>query len=144
MDIMASSYDHFYFPPSSYLLSSLGRFLWLSEKNNLKQLFFLLFKIDVILYYYGLKTNAKQYGTFLAFLNHFQLKYLVSINSIYKVKSWLPTGAAERAFFRWSTKNFPFHTFQDAKNFSVVKPLNSGEAVASPASPVPPPLITYF
>ena len=110
MDIMASSYDHFYFPPSSYLLSSLGRFLWLSEKDKLKQLFFLLFKIDVILYYYGLKTNAKQYGTFLAFLNHFQLKYLVSINSIYKVKSWLPTGAAERAFFQWSTKNFPFHT----------------------------------
>ena len=109
MDIMASSYDHFYFPPSSYLLSSLGRFLWLSEKNNLKQLFFLLFKIDVILYYYGLKNNAKQYETFLAFLNHFQLKYLVSINSIYKVKSWLPTGAAERAFFRCSTKNFPFH-----------------------------------
>ena len=90
MDIMASSYDHFYFPPSSYLLSSLGRFLWLSEKDKLKQLFFLLFKIDVILYYYGLKTNAKQYGTFLAFLNHFQLKYLVSINSIYKVNScWM-------------------------------------------------------
>ena len=30
----------------------------------------------------------------------------------------------------------------NAKNFSVVKPLNSGEAVASPASPIPPPLST--
>ena len=38
-------------------------------------------------------------------------------------------------------EKFPLSYIQNAKNFSVVKPLNSGEAVASPASPVPPPLV---
>ena len=37
-------------------------------------------------------------------------------------------------------EKFPLSYIQDAKNFSVVIPLNSSEAVASPASPVPPPL----
>ena len=37
-------------------------------------------------------------------------------------------------------EKFPLSYIQDAKNFSVVKPLNSGEAVASPASTVPLPL----
>ena len=37
-------------------------------------------------------------------------------------------------------EKFPPSYIQDAKNFSVVKPLNSGEARASPASPVPRPL----
>ena len=43
-------------------------------------------------------------------------------------------------FFPVKHKNFPLSYIQDAKNFSVVKPLNSGEALASLASPVPPPL----
>ena len=37
-------------------------------------------------------------------------------------------------------EKFPPSYIQDAKNFSVVKTLNSDEAVASPASPIPPPL----
>ena len=41
------------------------------------------------------------------------------------------------SFFLVKHEKFSLH-IQDAKNFSVVKPLNSGEAVASP---VPPPLI---
>ena len=47
-------------------------------------------------------------------------------------------------FFLVEHKKFPLSYIQDAKNFSVVKPLNSGEAVASLASPVPPPLILSF
>ena len=43
-------------------------------------------------------------------------------------------------FFPVEHEKFPLSYIQDAKNFSVVKPLNSGEAVASLASPVPPPL----
>ena len=38
-------------------------------------------------------------------------------------------------------EKLPPSYIQDAKNFSVVKPLNSGEARASPASPVPRPLL---
>ena len=45
------------------------------------------------------------------------------------------------SFFPVKIENFPLSYIQDAKNFSVVKPLNSGEAVASLASPVPPPLV---
>ena len=45
------------------------------------------------------------------------------------------------SFFPVKHKKFPLSYIQDAKNFSVVKPLNSGEARASRASPVPPPLI---
>ena len=45
-----------------------------------------------------------------------------------------------RSFFPVKHEKFPPSYIQDAKNFSVVKPLNSGEAVASLASPVPPPL----
>ena len=45
------------------------------------------------------------------------------------------------SFFPVKHEKFPLSYIQDAKNFSVVKPLNSGEAVASLASPVPPPLI---
>ena len=37
-------------------------------------------------------------------------------------------------------EKFPPSYIRDAKNFSVVKSLNSGEARASPASPVPRPL----
>ena len=44
------------------------------------------------------------------------------------------------SFFPVKQEKFPLSYIQDAKDFSVVKPLNSGEAVASPASPVPPPL----
>ena len=44
------------------------------------------------------------------------------------------------SFFPVKHEKFPFSYIQDAKNFSAVKSLNSGEAVASPASPVPPPL----
>ena len=44
------------------------------------------------------------------------------------------------SFFLVKHEKFPLSYIQDAKNFSVVKPLNSGEAVASPASPVPRPL----
>ena len=43
-------------------------------------------------------------------------------------------------FFPVKHEKFPLSYIQDAKNFSVVKPLNSSEAVASLASPVPPPL----
>ena len=48
------------------------------------------------------------------------------------------------SFFPVKHEKFPLSYIQDAKNFSVVKPLNSGEAVASPASPVPRPLNTYY
>ena len=41
-------------------------------------------------------------------------------------------------------KKLPPSYIQAAKNFSVVKPLNSGEARASPASPVPRPLFKCF
>ena len=44
------------------------------------------------------------------------------------------------SFFPVKHEKLPPSFIQDAKNFSVVKPLNSGEAVASPASPVPRPL----
>ena len=44
------------------------------------------------------------------------------------------------SFFPVKHEKFPLSYIQDAKNFSAVKSLNSGEAVASPASPVPPPL----
>ena len=44
------------------------------------------------------------------------------------------------SFFPVKHEKFPPSYIQDAKNFSVVKPLNSGEARASPASPVPRPL----
>ena len=40
-------------------------------------------------------------------------------------------------------EKLPPSFIQDAKNFSVVTPLNSGEAVASPASPVPRPLFIF-
>ena len=45
------------------------------------------------------------------------------------------------SFFPVKHEKFPLSYIQDAKNFSVVKPLNSGEAVASLASPVPRPMI---
>ena len=45
------------------------------------------------------------------------------------------------SFFPVKQEKFPLSYIQDAKDFSVVKPVNSGEAVASPASPVPPPLL---
>ena len=45
------------------------------------------------------------------------------------------------SFFPVKHEKFPLSYIQDAKNFSAVKSLNSGEAVASPASPVPPPLL---
>ena len=46
------------------------------------------------------------------------------------------------SFFPVKQEKFPLSYIQDAKDFSVVKPLNSGEAVASP---VPPPLhISYI
>jgi len=48
------------------------------------------------------------------------------------------------SFFPVKHEKLPPSYIQDAKNFSVVKPLNSGEAVASPASPVPRPLILAF
>ena len=41
-------------------------------------------------------------------------------------------------------EKFPPSYIRDAKNFSVVKSLNSGEARASPASPVPRPLFRLF
>ena len=44
------------------------------------------------------------------------------------------------SFFPVKHEKLPPSYIQDAKNFSVVKPLNSGEAVASLASPVPRPL----
>ena len=47
------------------------------------------------------------------------------------------------SFFPVKHEKFPLSYMQDAKNFSVVKPLNSDEAVASPPSPVPPPLNIY-
>ena len=43
------------------------------------------------------------------------------------------------SFFPVKHEKFPLSYIQNAKNFSS-KPLNSGEAVDSPASPVPPPL----
>ena len=46
------------------------------------------------------------------------------------------------SFFLVKHEKFSLH-IQDAKNFSVVKPLNSGEAVASPATTVLPPLIIH-
>ena len=46
--------------------------------------------------------------------------------------------------FSSEARKFPLSYIQDAKNFSVVKPLNSGEARASRASPVPPPLFLLF
>ena len=46
------------------------------------------------------------------------------------------------SFFPVKHEKFPPSYIQDDKNFSVVKPLNSGEARASPASPVPRPLIS--
>ena len=45
------------------------------------------------------------------------------------------------SFFPVKHGKLPPSYIQDAKNFSVVKPLNSGEACASPASPVPRPLL---
>ena len=45
------------------------------------------------------------------------------------------------SFFPVKHEKLPPSYIQDAKNFSVVKPLNSGEARASPASPVPRPLL---
>ena len=45
------------------------------------------------------------------------------------------------SFFPVKHDKLPPSYIQDAKNFSVVKPLNSGEARASPASPVPRPLL---
>ena len=45
------------------------------------------------------------------------------------------------SFFPVKHEKLPPSYIQDAKNFSVVKPLNSGEAHASPASPVPRPLL---
>ena len=47
------------------------------------------------------------------------------------------------SFFPVKHEKFPLSYIQDAKNFSVVKPLNSGEAVASLASPVPRPLFFF-
>ena len=44
------------------------------------------------------------------------------------------------SFFPVRYEKLPPSYIQDAKNFPVVKPLNSGEARASPASPVPQPL----
>ena len=40
-------------------------------------------------------------------------------------------GTAERAFFPVKHEKFPPPYIQDAKNFSVVKPLSSGEARAN-------------
>ena len=48
------------------------------------------------------------------------------------------------SFFPVKHEKLPPSYIQDAKNFSVVKPLNSGEARASPASPVPRPLIIFI
>ena len=48
------------------------------------------------------------------------------------------------SFFPVKHEKLPPSYIQDAKNFSVVKPLNSGEAVASLASPVPRPLTILF
>ena len=48
------------------------------------------------------------------------------------------------SFFPVKHEKLPPSYIQDAKNFSVVKPLNSGEARASPASPVPRPLFRLF
>jgi len=48
------------------------------------------------------------------------------------------------SYFPVKHEKFPLSYIQDAKNFSVVKPLNSGEALASLASPVPPPLLRFF
>ena len=45
------------------------------------------------------------------------------------------------SFFLVKHEKFPLSYIQDAKDFSVVKPLNSGKAVASP---VPPPLKIYL
>ena len=44
------------------------------------------------------------------------------------------------SFFPVKPENFPPSYIQDVKNFSVLKPLNSGEALASP---VPPPLNVF-
>ena len=46
----------------------------------------------------------------------------------------------QTSFFPVKQEKFPLSYIQDAKDFSVVKPLNSGEAVAPP---VPPPLHTH-
>ena len=48
------------------------------------------------------------------------------------------------SFFPVKHENFSLSYIQDAKNFSLVKPLNSGEARASLASPVPLPLSKDF
>ena len=48
------------------------------------------------------------------------------------------------SFFPVKHEKLPPSYFQDAKNFSVVKPLNSGEARASPASPIPRPLYILY
>ena len=53
--------------------------------------------------------------------------------------SFLPRGGG-MSFFPVKHEKFPFSYIQDAKNFSVVKPLISGEARASLASLVPTPL----
>ena len=61
--------------------------------------------------------------------------------SIYIASTLKITRGGGTSFFPVKHEKFPLSYIPDAKNFSVVKPLNSGEAVASPASPVPPPLV---
>ena len=68
------------------------------------------------------------------FLRSELLKWKVQIFDIFR--------GGRMSFFPVKHEKFPLSYIQDAKNLSVVKPLNSGEAVASLASPVPPPLYT--
>ena len=56
--------------------------------------------------------------------------------------TWKMIRGRGTSFFPVKHEKLPPSYFQDAKNFSAVKPLNSGEARASPASPVPRPLPT--
>ena len=58
----------------------------------------------------------------------------------YDSKSDIINRGVGTRFFPVKHEKFPPSYIQDVKNFSVLKPLNSGEALASLASPVPPPL----
>ena len=72
----------------------------------------------------------------------FLLSLQVPIVFLMKFFVFVMDRGRETSFFPVKHEKLPPSYFQDAKNFSVVKPLNSGEARASPASPVPRPLPT--
>ena len=79
------------------------------------------------------------------YINTFWLITFHSLNNVskskhYEILFFHNYRGVGMSFFPVKHEKFLPSYIQDAKNFSVVKPLNSGEAVASPASPVPPPL----